>query len=262
MKLPASDNDHLSIVFPLWNEEALVSHTVATATCICDELVSERLVRDYEIVLVDDGSTDATGAIADELSEAVERVRVVHHRVNEGLGGSIRTGLAHARGTVVLYTDADLPGDLSELRRAFRYMRMYQADLISAYRHDRTAEGPRRAIYSWVYNSLIRVFFRVRVRDVNFAFKLMRRELVDQLVLRSKSVFIDAELVVNAHRLGYRIMQFGIDYFPRTRGVSTLSSLREVWKTVREMIAFGVRREPKHRGHHSRAAGGAASPPP
>ena len=93
-----------------------------------------------------------------------------------------------------------------------------------AFRFDRTGEGSSRAIYTFFYNVLIRRMFGVRMRDINFAFKLCRREVLDHVTLESEGSFIDAELVVRAHNLGFQIIQFGVDYFPRTRGVSTLSS--------------------------------------
>jgi hypothetical protein len=120
-------------------------------------------------------------------------------------------------------------------------MRQYEADVISAYRFDRTGEGWVRVVYSALYNLLVRVLFGVRMRDVNFAFKVVRRHIFRDIALKSEGSFIDAELVVRAKKLGYSIFQFGVDYFPRTRGVSTLSSPSVIVKILRE--AFALRRE-------------------
>jgi glycosyltransferase involved in cell wall biosynthesis len=167
---------------------------------------------------------------------------VVHHPKNRKLGGSIKTGFATATGDLVLYTDADLPFDLYELQKACRLMRHYEADVVSAYRLDRTGEGYVRTVYSFFYNALVRIFFGVKMRDINFAFKLCRRQIFDHVQLKSEGSFIDAELVISAKKYGYQIIQFGVDYFPRTRGVSTLSSpsviakiLREMWQLRREL---------------------------
>jgi hypothetical protein len=124
----------------------------------------------------------------------------------------------------VLYTDADLPFDMAEVSKAVRLLRLYEADVVSAYRFDRTGEGGRRLLYSYVYNRLIQTVFGLRLRDMNFAFKLMRRSLLDNIELRSEGSFIDVELLARAQKLGFSIVQFGVDYFPRTRGISTLSS--------------------------------------
>ncbi|MGH9149122.1 MAG: ChbG/HpnK family deacetylase, partial [Acidimicrobiales bacterium] len=193
-------------------------------------------VGDYELLIVDDASTDDTGDLADKIAASDPRVRVVHHDRNRGLGGAVKTGLAQARGDVVLYTDADMPFDLAELAKACRLMRLYGADVVSAYRHDRTGEGLRRALYSFVYNWIVRILFGIKVRDVNFAGKLFHRRVLEHLELASDGSFIDAEMLVRAERLGFRVIQFGVDYFPRSRGVSTLSSTGTIVRIVGDMV--------------------------
>ncbi len=237
-----SDDEHvkpsfasLTIFFPMWNEEALIHQTVAAAREAAEDLVVAGEVGGYEILLIDDASTDTTPQIADELAASDANVRVVHHRVNRKLGGSLKTGFAEARGELVLYTDADLPFDMAELAKALRIMRLYDADIVSAYRFDRTGEGPRRFVYSYVYNFLVRHGFSLRLRDVNFAFKLVHRRVLDHVELKSEGSFIDVELLARANRLGFHTVQFGVDYFPRSRGVSTLSSGSVIVKILREM---------------------------
>ena len=162
-------------------------------------------------------------------------IRVIHHERNRKLGGSMKTGFAAATGDLILYTDADLPVDMNELPRAVRLLREYDVDIISAYRFDRTGEGTLRAVYTFVYNGLIKSLFGVKVRDINFAFKLCRSRIFDHIELQSEGSFIDAELVIRATRMGYEIMQMGVDYFPRTRGQSTLSSPGVILTILREM---------------------------
>jgi glycosyltransferase involved in cell wall biosynthesis len=99
----------LTIFFPMWNEEAYIERTVGAAKEVADELLAAGSIADYELVVVDDASTDLTPKIADEMAAADPRVKVVHHPVNRKLGGSIKTGFASATGDLVLYTDADLP---------------------------------------------------------------------------------------------------------------------------------------------------------
>jgi glycosyltransferase involved in cell wall biosynthesis len=228
----------ITVFFPMWNEEEYIHRALDAAREACETLIALGEVGDYELLIVNDASTDATGRIADELAAADPRVRVVHHPVNRKLGGSLKTGYANARGELVLYSDADLPFDMDELIKACRVMRHYEADLVSAYRLDRTGEGYVRTIYSFFYNSLVRLLFGVRIRDVNFAFKLCHRRLLDKVQLRSEGSFIDAELVVSAVGHGFKVVQFGVDYFPRTRGVSTLSSPTVILKILREMFAL------------------------
>ena len=233
--------EKLSIFFPMWNEEAYLTRALAAATEACVALLEAKEIGDYELIIVDDASTDGTGRLADEAATADPHVVVVHHPKNRRLGGSIKTGFAAANGDLVLYTDADLPFDMDELVKACRVMRHYEADVVSAYRLDRTGEGYVRSVYSTIYNLLVRLLFGVRMRDINFAFKLVRRRVLDQVELESEGSFIDAELIVRAQKLGFEIVQFGVDYFPRTRGISTLSSPSVIVKILQEMWA--LRRE-------------------
>jgi glycosyltransferase involved in cell wall biosynthesis len=225
----------LSIFYPMWNEQDYIEKAIDTGRRACEGLIEAGEIADFELIVVDDASTDATGEIADRLAAEDERVRVVHHPHNRKLGGAIKTGLATARGDVVLYTDADLPFDMTELARAVRLMREYDVDMVSAYRFDRTGEGYVRAIYTFIYNVLIRTLFDVKARDINFAFKLVRKRVIDGLTLKSEGSFIDAELVIRATRSGFSLLQFGVDYFPRTRGTSTLSSPAVIATILREM---------------------------
>ncbi|MEN9792335.1 MAG: hypothetical protein RL330_413 [Actinomycetota bacterium] len=233
--------EKLSVFFPMWNEEGYIERAVEAAREECTELVASGDVADWEIIVVDDASTDDTPDIARRLAAEDPRVRLVSHPTNRKLGGSMKSGFAAATGDIVLYTDADLPFDMHEVHRAVRLMRYYDADIVSAWRFDRTGEGYVRTVYSAFYNLLVRVLFGLRLRDVNFAFKLCRRRIFDDVVLRSEGSFIDAELMARAVRHGYTVIQFGVDYFPRTRGVSTLSSPRVILGILRE--AFSLRRE-------------------
>lgn len=236
--MPAEPFAKLSIFFPMWNEELYVERAVAAAKEECELMLAKGTIRDYELLIVDDASTDATPQIADRLAQLDPHVRVVHHPVNRKLGGSIKTGFASATGDVILYSDADLPFDMAEASRALRLMRYYDADIVSAYRHDRTGEGSSRAVYTFFYNLLIRALFGVWMRDINFAFKVCRAEVFEHVQLESEGSFIDAELIIRSRKLGFQIIQFGVDYFPRTRGTSTLASISVIRTILREMFAL------------------------
>jgi len=228
----------ISIVFPAFNEEAIIKTSVLNALSVLKELTD-----DYEILIIDDASTDRTGQIAEELVSQYKGVRVIHHERNQGLGGGLRTGFSNASKQLVLYSDSDLPCNMSELKHALRVMDITRSDVVTAYRHDRINEGMIRIIYSFFYNSLIRIIFGMNVKDVNFSFKLFRREVFDSFILRSEGSFIDAELLIKCHKKAYKIQQFGVDYLPRTKGTSTLSSLPVILKILREM--FLLRKELK-----------------
>jgi glycosyltransferase involved in cell wall biosynthesis len=220
----------ISVVFPMYNEEAYIRRAVAAARAGLAEVTS-----DHEIIVVDDASTDRTGEIADALAREDPRVKVVHNERNRRLGATLRAGYAIATKDLVLYSDADLPFDFHEVARAVRLLDYQQADVLAAYRFDRTSEGLLRTVYTLGYSGLIRTLFGLRLRDVNFSFKLFRRSLLERIVLKSEGSFIDAEFLVRARRAGAAIIQIGVDYFPRTRGTSSLSSPSVIVKILQEM---------------------------
>ena len=239
----------ISLVIPMFNEEANIQHAIEYATDALGQHSSE-----YEIVIVDDASTDQSPELVRRATQGNPRVRLIQHDFNQKLGASLKSGFAAARHELVLYMDADLPFDPDVLGRAIRAMNVTRADVISGYRFDRTTEGLKRTIYSIVYNWMVRVLFGISVRDVNFSFKLMKREVLEAVQLKSEGSLIDAELIVKARNRGYVIQQIGLDYFPRTQGTSHLSSPTVIFKILRELITLF----PDMRRRVPRASGGQA----
>ena len=235
----------VSLVVPMFNEEKSIGRLLDVAIPALEAHVDT-----WEIVLVDDASTDTTLAFARLRAEREPRIRVIAQPSNRGLGGTLREGFAAARLEWILYSDCDLPWDLAETDRLFRAAEITGADLISAYRLDRTGEGLLRSLYSFAYNGLIHALFGIVLRDVNFSCKLIRRSLLSGMTLRSEGSFIDAELLARSLARGAVIQQLGIDYFPRTRGLSTLSSPGTVFTILREMARYApeIRAERRRRG--------------
>jgi glycosyltransferase involved in cell wall biosynthesis len=224
------------------NEEKSLPHLLDFAAAAL-----ERHAGEFEIVLVDDASADGTPGILAARSAADPRIRVVRHAENRGLGGALKSGFSAARLEWILYTDCDLPWDLEETGRLFRAVEITGADFVSGYRHDRTGEGSLRTLYSFLYNGLVHAAFSFPIRDVNFSCKLFRRALLEEMPLRSEGSFIDAELLVRCRNRGAVIQQVGLDYFPRTRGVSTLSSPRVILRILGDFASLvpELRRERK-----------------
>ena len=248
----------LSLVIPMFDEEESIEHALAVAA---DAL--ERHAADWEIVVVDDASTDGSAALVERLALHEPRIRLLRHPQNRKLGGTLRTGFAACRKDLVLYMDADLPFDPDVVGRAIRALEVARADVIAGYRLDRTGEGWRRAFYSYVYNTMIGILFGWPHRDVNFSFKLIRREVLEAIELRAEGSLIDAELIVKAKNLGFVIQQMGLDYFPRSRGRSTLSSPAVILKIFRELVRlFPEMRRPQRRLPRPAAGAGAAAAGP
>jgi glycosyltransferase involved in cell wall biosynthesis len=252
--LPApslAEKPTVSVVIPMYNERENIAHSLAFVSEAASRCASE-----HEIIVVDDASTDDSPEIVARAAARDPRIRVVRNERNRKLGGTLRAGFAAARLELVLYTDADLPADPRDLERAIRAMRVTRADLVAGYRFDRVPEGYRRAVYSTVYNTLIRLLFRWPCRDVNFAFKLIRRRVLEAIELHAEGSLIDAELVVKAKNAGFVVQQIGLDYFPRAFGESNLASPAIVVKILRELATlYPEMRRPRVR------VGTAAAPP-
>ena len=191
----------------------------------------------HEVVVVDDGSRDATGERLAALSaELGPRLRVVRHEHNRGYGAALRSGFAAAEGDLVFYTDSDNQFDLSELAGVIPLMREW--DAVLGYRIDRK-DARRRLITSWVFNRLSCVVFGLSVRDLNCSFKLFRRDVLRALPLQSDDFFIDTEMVVRLHRAGFRFVERGVTHLPRLAGHSTvrLSDIPRTLMAVARMRA-------------------------
>ena len=221
----------LSVVIPAYNEESCIEACVTALETVLKDISNQ-----FEIIVVNDGSTDRTAAILEDLKRPRPHLMVVHHERNQGLGQTLRSGFSRCRNAVTFYSDADLPFDFFELGRALRVMVLKNADVVVGFRHDRTDEGFRRIFYSFTYNWLIRLIFGLRIRDVNFSFKLIRTSALRDMDLQSNGSCIDAEMMIKADRMRLFICQIGVDYFKRRFGHSNLSSLRTIRKILWEMV--------------------------
>ncbi|MBW2524482.1 MAG: glycosyltransferase family 2 protein [Deltaproteobacteria bacterium] len=224
----------LTVVMPAYNEEALLDRSVLSL----DEAL-RRSFTTYEIIVVDDGSTDGTATVLDQLVRRCPHLKTLHNARNAGLGASLRKGFERATGDLVLYTDADLPIDFAEIAPAVRRLVDEDLDLIVGRRTHRGPEPVLRKVYSVTYNALIRRLFAVPIGDVNFAFKLIRRQLLRELDLSAEGSLIDAELIVKALGRGARFAEIGMAALPRTAGRSHAASWRVIGKILLELVRLG-----------------------
>ena len=218
----------VSIVLPCHNEEANVAAAVRMA-CRAAALNAHA----YEVIVVDDGSRDGTLAVATRLAAGDAHVRVLRHPRNRGYGAALRTGIAAARQPWVLLTDADLQFDLAELERFLPLAGEH--DVIAGYRLQRQ-DPRRRRLAAAAWNRLVDQAIGVRVRDVDCAFKLIRRELLDELDLTSSGAAISAELLARCHARGARICQLGVRHRPRTAGRQSGLRPRVVVRASAELL--------------------------
>jgi glycosyltransferase involved in cell wall biosynthesis len=220
----------LSLVFPVLDEEANLEELLGSALQI-----TSRLTNDFEIVMVDDGSQDGSGAILDAFATRDSRVRVVRHPSNRGYGAALRSGLREARGELVFFSDADLQFDLNEIDKLLRYANEF--DIVAGYRSPRSDPWPRAWI-AFVWNWIVRWAFDLRVRDIDCAFKIFRRPVIESLPISSLGALVNTEILVRARQRGYRIHQVPVSHRRRRRGRATGASPRVIVRALRELIAL------------------------
>jgi glycosyltransferase involved in cell wall biosynthesis len=225
------ERPRLSFFFPAFNEEENVAETVHRALDEIGPLVGGSI----EVLVVDDGSTDRTPELADALAAADPRVRV-HHQENRGYGGALRAGFANSRGELIGFSDGDLQFDLSEMSRLLTRLEdaARPVDAVIGYRIKRR-DPAHRIFIAKTYNAIVSVLFRLRVRDIDCAMKLFRREVFDGLPLTTDSPFLSAELLIKLRARGERLAQVGVNHYPRAAGTNTGASFRKILRTFRDI---------------------------
>ena len=217
----------LTIVLPCFNEEGNIADAIRYATA-----AAERSATGHEIVVVDDGSIDETASVAARLAERDRRVRVVVHTRNRGYGDAVRSGIAAARMPWILLTDSDLQFDLSELEDFLPAAR--DADIVVGWRILRRDPLNRR-LNAAAWNWLVRRMFHLPVKDVDCAFKLVRRELLQSFALESTGAMISTELVVKCLAQGGRLEELGVHHRPRVAGEQSGANPRVVARAFFEL---------------------------
>ncbi|HHL38943.1 MAG TPA: glycosyltransferase family 2 protein [Deltaproteobacteria bacterium] len=216
----------LSIAVPLYNEEENIERVIGELT---ERLDKEGV--DYELVLVNNGSRDATPSLIERMASENERIRPVHLRENQGYGGGILAGLRLCRGRWVGYMWGDDQVVADDVLRVFRELRDGRLDLCKARRVERH-DGLQRRLITKTYNAVFPLFFKVSTTDVNGCPKLMRREVFEALRIRSTDWFIDAEIMIKAERRGLAVGEVPVVFHERKKGSSSVN-----YRTVLEFIA-------------------------
>ena len=226
--MPNPQGPRVSLFFPVYRDEATVERVARKALRVLDELAS-----DHEVIIVDDGSPDRAGQIADQFAATHPKVRVIHHETNLGYGQALRSGFAAARHEWICFTDGDDEYEVDDLRKLLRLRDRY--DLVITFRYAKRYGG-WRIFVSYVYNKVLRLLFETRYRDVSSGLKLVKREVVEELELVSTSPFIGAEIAIKTMLKGFRVGEVGIQTFPREFGKGSSTSVRNILATLRDML--------------------------
>jgi len=218
----------LSVVLPAHNEEANIEAVVRD--CLAK---LPAMAEDFEIVVVDDGSRDATPQIIDRLAREDPRVVALHHPVNRGYGDALMTGFAHTRGDYVMFMDSDRQFDIADLERLLPYMGRY--DIVAGYRI-RRRDPPLRLLYARIFNLAVRLFFGLRLRDVDCAFKVFRGDLLRGIHLEFGGALINTEILAKARHRGATLTEVGVHHYPRLVGRQSGGSFRVVFRAMRNFL--------------------------
>ena len=205
--------ESLSVFFPAFNEEENIELVVKRALEFLPSITKH-----YEIIIIDDGSQDKTGEIADLLSREYKEVSVVHHSSNCGYGVALQTGFKMAKNDFIFFTDGDGQFNIKELPKLASLIE--NADIICGYRIKR-ADPLFRKVNARLYRLLLRIFFNLKITDINCAFKLFKQEVIQNLDFESSGALINAEILILAQKKSYTIKEVGVSHHPRVKGKQT-----------------------------------------
>ncbi len=218
----------ISIFFPCHNEAGNITPLVKKTLNILTKLTA-----DFEIIIVDDGSTDGTDKIADSLAADFEPVKAIHHPTNLGYGAALQSGFKAATKELVFYTDGDGQFDINEILTLLPMARQY--DIVSCYRLNRQ-EGAIRKLNAWAWTKLVCCIFGLKLKDIDCGFKLFKRRIFDDITIHSTGALIDTEILARATRKGYTIAQTGVHHYPRKTGTQSGAKLSVIFRAFKELF--------------------------
>ena len=218
----------ISVFFPCHNEEDAIEPLIRKTLAVLQKMTS-----DFEIIIVDDGSTDKTAQIADRLAGEISQVKVVHHNKNLGYGSALQSGFKGAAKELVFYTDGDAQFDINELPTLLPLINQY--DIVSCYRINRQ-EGLIRKFNAFCWTKLVCALFRLKLKDIDCAFKLYKKCIFDDIKLESTGALIDTEILAKAARKGYSITQSPVHHYPRQAGASSGASPSVIIRAFKELF--------------------------
>ncbi len=233
----------LSIFFPAYNEEENV-----TESCMQALKLAKEITDDYEVIIVNDGSTDNTGKILDNLQKKYKYFLPIHHKKNQGYGGAVWTGITNSTKDLIFFTDVDLQFNINELKKFLPYIDNY--DAVIGYRNPRR-DPFMRLVNAWGWKVLTRLMFNLRVKDIDCAFKLFHREIFDQINVNSRGAMISAELLIRMQRKNMRIKELPVKHYPRKAGSPTGAKPEVIIRAFKELV--DVRRQLKKEGEESKS---------
>ena len=225
----APRTDQISLVIPAFNEAAVIAQAVREAEAALTTSFAQ-----FEILVIDDGSTDETARVVERLGPRARNTHLLRHGTNRGYGAALRTGFEAARFDLVAFTDADCQFDLFDLGKIATLAAEYT--IVAGFRADRKDRW-RRRFFSWGYNRLARTLLGTRLRDVDCALKVFRHDVLAELLPESRGFFVNTEMMTRARQLGHSLVEVPVTHRPRASGESKVS-LREIPRTAAKLLRF------------------------
>lgn len=234
----------LTIFFPAYNDGGTIGSLVIQAV-----QVASRLTPDFEVIVVNDGSADSTRDVLDELARTYPQVRPIHHQRNRGYGGALRTGFSSATKDLVAYTDGDGQYDPSEFEALWRRLTP-EADMVTGYKISRS-DPMHRIIIGRIYHHTVKLLFRLRVRDVDCDFRLMRRAIFDRVRLEKDTGVICLEMMRKIQDAGFVVLEEPVHHYHRLHGRSQFFNFRRVFWTGIDVLKLWMQLVVLGRGRQS-----------
>lgn len=223
----------LSLVLPAYNEAENIEAVVDRVLTVLPQVLT-----DFEIIVVNDGSADETGAIIQRLAAEHPRIKAVHNPINLGYGGALRSGFAAGDGDLIMFMDADRQFDIADITALLPYVGHY--DIIAGYRIKRS-DATYRKLYAKLFELTVLVLFGLHMHDVDCAFKIYDGALLRSLDLTMPGALINTEMLALSKRRGARIVQVGVHHYPRQAGKSSGGSPKVVFRAMGETLRLRLR---------------------
>jgi len=219
---------NISAFFPCHNEEGNIEELTKKTLFVLNEICE-----DYEVIIVNDGSKDKTLEIAEGLAAVDPHVKVINHEVNKGYGGALKSGFYNAKFEWVFFTDGDGQFDVNEIRELVKLSEKH--GIVTGYRMNRQ-DPIHRKLNAWAWGSLVKMLFRFKVKDVDCAFKLIKKEILDKAQLTAEGAMISTELLAKAKKMGYTIGEVGVHHYPRRAGVQSGAKISVILRAFVELF--------------------------